>query len=850
MIPEHELKKYEVHRWAQIKTPIMQEAVHSIGGLFAVVAEQGHNGLPGHFFEGMWQIERAHKSKLQDLNMQLMQEAVEMQTSAANLHYTMAAEYAQLEFDKWQQELFLELDKEFQWEKSQVQLQALEIRDRSIENDLRRIIIEEAKKNIALEYEALNRQLIAPKTAVLSKETELVAAQWETLQKKLQIIPMLEQYVDKQYLLLSKEGQVVDARFAVLPYKINMAEMDQQIADKDVQIALARVAIANRMVGIYSMEAVTAMLHKQAVALEYGIFDLRDQLTDRQYDVLAKRLEVIQKELQLIQMEEVLRSKESEVLSKEEAVLNKETERVAKEGELITAEGQTMAKAVQVLGKEQSLLSKEAEVLNKKAWLLGRETILLASEQQTAAKDAQVIAKELELLQAQTGTIAAKVVVMGKEVTLLAQEGVTIQKEGEVLQKQATLLTKEKAVLVKEGAVLSKDADLLAAEKLTHAKEPQVLSKEVELMSQEITTLGKEVTLLNREVDLVSKEQVTVGKEESLINAKVANIALERNIITAETSLNVQRGLYYDAQDALIVAKDAYLAAVEALWPEYQKVITAEQNLRTAETQKHQSYRNLLSKMRDAITLENNLMTAVGATIQAEGLLNTQKLAWYNKLKSLLPKKQSLITEKGVVQSETGNLSVEEQKIALKDTTQVLPAVQNRILALEALIAAQITAIEEEKRFLGNQIKRALLAKDRALADQAIDTARINMIRARNKLSLLDLDIQIAEQDGRFAVDAERVDQAMQTATLREDTITTRIDDEEAAVTADHNRILASEKSRVEVRLETGTDIADQRRSTDNTIASERVKVKKAEHNAQIKAKITQNLTHLLGSTS
>lgn len=653
-------KSYEIARFAQLKTPVHVETKKKIAQAKDEVAGQSHLAAPGHLAWMLMQAEHEHKMQLTEANLQVLEETQGMHNSWRQYELERDGEIARMEFDQWQQQLFLDLERENREAQLQREMDEVALTDMRTENRLRQIIIDEAQKQIQMELEEARQAVLPYRESVSHKEVELTGEQYITLQKRLEVIPHIKKFLEKQFDVVEARTELLGYQEELLPYRLQIAEWDLEIAEKDIEIAESRLYIAQRYTELYAAQMTTAELQKAAILKQYEIHEIRQQVQATQSETVQKLLQVVEKEAEVIAAEELVRDKRRQALE---------------------YEGIAIEKAGEVIDVQSELIDHELEILNKN------------QEFQNARHNLIDIQKSL------------------------------IQKRHDYLD---------------------------------HIKDRRDKQIEVYQMETEIAEVNKRV--------IEAQEQFL---EEDLKKIQAENVrmaAIEGRIEAQEATLE-KRGVLDDV-------------------------------LRT--TIDKQEY-------------------ALGYEIEAA-------------------EKQEDLADKRMQVAET-----KQQKL--------LPAMHDRLDALTNLVNTQMKYLDDQKDLIKYQIKRSLLAEDRADAEKEISAARLGQIQAETSLQLFQTELQVEEEKLRASLEKVRASVAKTNASSIPGYLWSAAESAEDAQDANFEASQYGRDLRSKTNKDVNVDLYKERVNTIKSNMAEQINQRRAQHDAQVNAQITQNLTHLLGAS-
>jgi hypothetical protein len=234
-------KAMEDKLWRRGKRPIVAEYLTTHKQLEDVVAGQGFLHRPGYLSAAATAIERAAKSKLSDLNHQILKESIERELAQTGHDYEISYKEARISWELEKTALLTALDQEFADNKMVRELDRQELNRMEITVNLRKLVIMAAKTAIDIDMEALRREMTRVDRSTFAAEDALHAARLLTAQKKLEVIPYIETVLEKQQAIINAETANADRKTALISEKENLN-------DKRVQLITAREAIADAIV--------------------------------------------------------------------------------------------------------------------------------------------------------------------------------------------------------------------------------------------------------------------------------------------------------------------------------------------------------------------------------------------------------------------------------------------------------------------------------------------------------------------------------------------------------------------------------------------------------------------------
>jgi hypothetical protein len=191
--------------WRSGKVPIISKYAEEHAALMSAIAGRGFLNLPGYAYSAENRLEFATKYSLSELNFKILSETVERELKQSGIDYDMAHKTALMAWEIEKQSLMDDWAAELAGIKLDM-AEKEEVLDRlAIEVSKRAITLSEAKVALELSMEAYKKTLADLDGDVAPYETQLAAAKLLTAQKKLELIPVVEQILTKEQELLTLE---------------------------------------------------------------------------------------------------------------------------------------------------------------------------------------------------------------------------------------------------------------------------------------------------------------------------------------------------------------------------------------------------------------------------------------------------------------------------------------------------------------------------------------------------------------------------------------------------------------------------------------------------------------------
>lgn len=211
--------------WRKGKTPIVGKYLTEHRKLFDGIAGRGFLNLPGFAYDLENEIELALKMGLSELNYKILAETIERELKQAGIAYDTAYKTAALAWEVSKQSLMTAWDAELAGIK-QGMAEEEEVKARlALEVDARQAVLIAARTDIEVEMEGYREQLAELDSQTSTYEVSLANAKLLTAQKKLELIPIVQE-------ILTKEGELLDLEESKTAYYALLLNAEQAVATK------------------------------------------------------------------------------------------------------------------------------------------------------------------------------------------------------------------------------------------------------------------------------------------------------------------------------------------------------------------------------------------------------------------------------------------------------------------------------------------------------------------------------------------------------------------------------------------------------------------------------------------
>jgi hypothetical protein len=195
----------EDSKWFREKGAVMREYVKGRTAVLSAVAGRGFLQMPGFLYDIENDLETDAKRKLSDINFAILQETIERELKQAGLAYDLSYRNLLMAWELRKQELMDSWEAELAGIKMDMAGKEAALSRLEIETASRGTILLTAKTEIEMQAESLRSRIAALADDTADYEVTLANQKLLTAQKKLEIIPILEQIVIKEQELLASE---------------------------------------------------------------------------------------------------------------------------------------------------------------------------------------------------------------------------------------------------------------------------------------------------------------------------------------------------------------------------------------------------------------------------------------------------------------------------------------------------------------------------------------------------------------------------------------------------------------------------------------------------------------------
>lgn len=218
-------KLRETASWRKQKTPLMREYVGEHSKLLSEIAGRGFLNLPGYAYDMENELELRLKLGLSEINYKILSETIERELKQAGITYDLAYKTALITWETEKQGLMTDWDAELAGIKRGMAADENVKALLALEIAARQATLITAKTAIEEEMEGYKLQLAELDDDTAAYEVQLANAKLLTAQRKLDVIPILEE-------ILVKEGELLGIEALKAAEYTDLLNAKQEVANK------------------------------------------------------------------------------------------------------------------------------------------------------------------------------------------------------------------------------------------------------------------------------------------------------------------------------------------------------------------------------------------------------------------------------------------------------------------------------------------------------------------------------------------------------------------------------------------------------------------------------------------
>ena len=219
----------EHNKWSKEKAAIMQRYDSEAQTLLTSAAARGFNQLPLATLKDVLDLDEVTKRTLTEANGKLYNEQVGVIFQQDEFLLRLAVSYEKLVVAKYIQDLLnilslekAEMDEQFKRDMAYVKRLEADVNRRNYDLIIGRADIQ----SVLIDYETREQEA---RRLGMDKELELIAAQIETLEEKLRMIPWLQELITKERAIITLERERAVILQAIILLKRQIADVKEEM---------------------------------------------------------------------------------------------------------------------------------------------------------------------------------------------------------------------------------------------------------------------------------------------------------------------------------------------------------------------------------------------------------------------------------------------------------------------------------------------------------------------------------------------------------------------------------------------------------------------------------------------
>jgi len=562
------------------KGQVVEEYQRTRRKMFSAVAGRGFSYEPGFLFDLHNELEVDTKFKLSTLNYQILEQMVQQELKRKGLDYDLEYKQAAVAWEVEKTNLLSDWEKELADIKHESFLDNNVLVFYALEVSKRGALLIDAKAVIELEIEGYRQQIELLDKDTSDYEVQLAQAKIITAQKKLEMIPYIEQ-------LIAVENQMIDKELLLL-------EQAQILAGKENQVVSSMQSIADNDMILADVESSVIVKQNQILTKDREIIDISTQLLDSveylyeiQNSILTYDTQISQKQVSLANYDMDLSDKRMVEATARLGLLTSkgqllQTEQSIIDGKSILLDNEQMAALLNagILTQINGLITQDQFIANAETLNIQLKDSLLQAEQQVVGKETQIlpILQNISTLEQQNITIQQQVVATeagiatnyaglimveqqiaqaGADIALIAQD--VVDKASDVLTNSFDLLLKHDSLNVAKYNTIASSQNLYQANLQKQGFVDQLIQAEGVVVDYSIANLQPALVDLVQEINnYIANVQQQILIQQQIIDAN------DREMVAANDTVQAQANVLNQKQSliASLTALESSLAAL------------------------------------------------------------------------------------------------------------------------------------------------------------------------------------------------------------------------------------------------------------------------------------------------
>ena len=282
----------EQAQWRIGKTPIIGKYIGEHKKLFDEIAGRGFLNLPGYAYDAENQLELAAKMGLSELNYKIMHETIERELKQAGIDFNVEYAEAAMAWELEKQGLLSAWDHELAGIKQGMATEEEVLARLALEVDARQTVLIAAKSAIDLEMEGYRKALADLDAATAPYEVQLANAKLLAAQKKLELLPIIEE-------IIVKEGELIVLEAGKTDYFRQLMDAEREVAEKKQTLVPGLTQLATA-IQRHAALIPTQIATEQAIAEEKTAqAQAKREIADNDVERMTKEIETATKDIKI-----------------------------------------------------------------------------------------------------------------------------------------------------------------------------------------------------------------------------------------------------------------------------------------------------------------------------------------------------------------------------------------------------------------------------------------------------------------------------------------------------------------------------------------------------------------------
>jgi len=240
----------EGSEWYRGKTPIIEDFVSQRQGLLNNVASRNFTAVPGHLIGGATILELNIKQALSGLNYDITARAIERELAQQGIDYDLLYKESVTLWEIEKAGLMDALTRELAYNQSVMDGNEQALAALAVEGGLRQIAILNAKTLLEIKTEELKKEIVENQGQTFPYEVQLAEQKLVTAQKKLGIIPYLQDLITAEESLVTAETANLALSEDLIDERLSHVFIKEQIAGLKEYLLTIKDALTSTSLGV------------------------------------------------------------------------------------------------------------------------------------------------------------------------------------------------------------------------------------------------------------------------------------------------------------------------------------------------------------------------------------------------------------------------------------------------------------------------------------------------------------------------------------------------------------------------------------------------------------------------